>query len=306
MIEWIKIKNFKCFDEFETKGFNRINLIGGKNNVGKTALMEALCINSYSNDFQTFFTALTIPEITRYNKYPSIEKLIEKYNYFKIDTNIHQICLKVTELNSITSYKIEIDNQILDENKKLIDFKQKTKDNISFIDLSNLNFERLKNYYKYIQLADKEEYLNKLINSFDKEIEEFKFIDDEAMLKKNGKYFNLNEFGDGIKRFIFVILGLFKAKDGFLFIDEIENGIHYSKLDSLFELIFNLSKTNNIQVFISTHSKECIESYAKVAKKLNDKNITFIELIKNNDIKAMIYPYEWFIDEIEQNHEVRG
>jgi len=127
------------------------------------------------------------------------------------------------------------------------------------------------------------------------------------MLKKNGKYFNLNEFGDGIKRFIFIILGLFKSKNGFLFIDEIENGIHYSKLDRMFELIFNLSKEQNIQVFTTTHSKECIESFNRVAKKLEDKQISFIELIKHmNNIKAMVYPYEWFIDEIEQNHEVRG
>jgi hypothetical protein len=57
-----------------------------------------------------------------------------------------------------------------------------------------------------------------------------------------------------------------------------------------------------------THSKECIESYARVAKKLEDKEITFIELGRNdnNEIESIIYPYEWLIDEIEQNHEVRG
>ena len=41
-INKIKIENFKCFDKLEVNGLSRVNLIGGKNNVGKTALMEAL------------------------------------------------------------------------------------------------------------------------------------------------------------------------------------------------------------------------------------------------------------------------
>ena len=38
------------------------------------------------------------------------------------------------------------------------------------------------------------------------------------------------------------------------------------------------------------------------------KNISFVELGKNKDnkIKAMVYSYKWFLDEMEQNHEVRG
>ena len=37
-IKNIEIKNFKCFENFKADGFGRVNLIGGKNNVGKTAL----------------------------------------------------------------------------------------------------------------------------------------------------------------------------------------------------------------------------------------------------------------------------
>ena len=36
------IKNFRCFKDFSMDSFERINLIGGKNNVGKTTLLEAL------------------------------------------------------------------------------------------------------------------------------------------------------------------------------------------------------------------------------------------------------------------------
>lgn len=55
----IQIKDFKCFKDFEADGFKRVNLIGGKNNVGKTAFMEACYVNVHSNTIANIFTALT-------------------------------------------------------------------------------------------------------------------------------------------------------------------------------------------------------------------------------------------------------
>lgn len=40
------IKNFRGFDELTLEGLGRINLIAGKNNVGKTALLEALWVHN--------------------------------------------------------------------------------------------------------------------------------------------------------------------------------------------------------------------------------------------------------------------
>ena len=34
-LEWITVEEFKCFSNFHAEGFKRVNLIGGKNNVGK-------------------------------------------------------------------------------------------------------------------------------------------------------------------------------------------------------------------------------------------------------------------------------
>lgn len=42
MIRNLKISNLRCFERFDIQGFERINLFGGKNNSGKTALLEAL------------------------------------------------------------------------------------------------------------------------------------------------------------------------------------------------------------------------------------------------------------------------
>ncbi|MDM8566776.1 AAA family ATPase [Candidatus Halobeggiatoa sp. HSG11] len=42
MIKEINIENFRCFGTSTFSGFHQVNLIGGKNNVGKTAFLEAL------------------------------------------------------------------------------------------------------------------------------------------------------------------------------------------------------------------------------------------------------------------------
>lgn len=41
-----EIKNFRCFDHLKLDNLARVNLIGGMNNVGKTALLEALYLHS--------------------------------------------------------------------------------------------------------------------------------------------------------------------------------------------------------------------------------------------------------------------
>ena len=65
-IKRIEIKNFKCFEDFKAEGFGRVNLIGGKNNVGKTAFMEACYINLNSTNIDTFSTAIIKVSLEKY------------------------------------------------------------------------------------------------------------------------------------------------------------------------------------------------------------------------------------------------
>jgi hypothetical protein len=39
------VRNYRCFEELELTGLKRINLVAGRNNVGKTALLEALFLH---------------------------------------------------------------------------------------------------------------------------------------------------------------------------------------------------------------------------------------------------------------------
>ena len=50
MYQSFTVKNFRCFRDLTIESFNRVNLIAGTNNVGKTALLEALFLHIGPNN----------------------------------------------------------------------------------------------------------------------------------------------------------------------------------------------------------------------------------------------------------------
>jgi AAA15 family ATPase/GTPase len=68
MIQDIETNNFRCFDSLKVSGCKRINLISGKNNVGKTALLEAIFLNNMPTAATLFSLSDLRRESTRFNK----------------------------------------------------------------------------------------------------------------------------------------------------------------------------------------------------------------------------------------------
>ena len=75
----------------------------------------------------------------------------------------------------------------------------------------------------------------------------------------------LQSMGDGMTRVLQLILNALKAKNGFLLIDEFENGLHYSVQEQVWRLIFELASANQMQVFATTHSDDCVRAFSTVA-----------------------------------------
>ncbi len=182
--------------------------------------------------------------------------------------------------------------------------------NIVFLDTSIQSNSNYNKWYASIIEKNIEHNLDNLIQLFDKNIDTFRIVESKPKCRRvdNEKYYNLNEFGDGLGKFISFICLLQTNKNGYIFIDEIENGIHYSKLDMVWKTILTISKQQNVQVFATTHSKECIESYARVAKRLEDEEIAFIELgiNKYNKLDSIVMNSERFQRFIKLGNEVRG
>lgn len=315
----IEIIDYKCFKDFNAKKFKRVNLISGKNNVGKTAFMEALNINVNSDKLETFIYHLASVKISRNNLEFREKTNQESFDFFKesleeiscnIKSNIHKCSFSLKDINATKKFKIETNSNLYEVNINDFSYSIESSLNKKFIDNYGLSYSDIREVFIEIQKNEKEKLLDRYINEFDSSITSFKLLGDtpSCKLTDTQKYFELNEFGDGLSHYIGIICTLFACKDGFIFIDEIDNSIHYTQLEKLWEIIFTISKEVNCQVFATTHSKEMINAFAKVSKKLNDEDISFIELgrNKNNEIKSLTMNYEKLQRELESGNEIRG
>ena len=286
-IKNIEIKNFKLFKDFKAEGFGRVNLIGGKNNVGKTAFMEAVFINGISDNIEhLIFSLYEIFFIRNYLEYvtedtPTVSKVLDNIKNYSSISNIRSVEFKAELKNIKKSYRF------FNERKEKGEFSEDPEDyddvsNIQFIDNYGYTNYQLNKVYTSVQLKNKEEFLNNYIKQFDSDIKFFKIINEKPKCQvKNKEYMDLSEFGDGLKDYISIICSLYACENSYLFIDEIDNGIHYTQLDKLWEIILTISKEQNVQVFATTHSKECIESFNKIQKKLQDNENYYFEMYRN-------------------------
>ena len=75
----------------------------------------------------------------------------------------------------------------------------------------------------------------------------------------------LKSLGDGALRLYSVSLALANSRDGFLLIDEAENGLHYSIQRDFWRMVLQTAQANNVQVLATTHSEDCIRGFAEAA-----------------------------------------
>ena len=73
----------------------------------------------------------------------------------------------------------------------------------------------------------------------------------------------LKSLGDGAVRLFSVAMVLANSRDGFLVIDEAENGIHHSVQRKYWELILHSAQEFNVQVLATTHSWDCVRGFAQ-------------------------------------------
>jgi len=302
----IEIRNFKCFENFSAEGFGHVNLVGGKNNVGKTAFMEACYTNIFSHEsLDTPSMALSDIIMLRYNQVILQDLLLEKGKTY-IAKEIER---KILEFNhsKITSNIQDITCNCQKEDLGLRDKKHLRK---YFLGSTKVTNDKLEEAYGSILEQEMEDRIDALLKKVDSNIKSFRIINSEPKCNflNNSTFISIHELGDGFYKYLSILFSIVICRNSYLFIDEIENGIHYTNLDKLWEIILTLSREQNVQVFATTHSKECIESYARVAKKLNDKDITYTVLtkLKDGSIDAGVYDSNMFINTIEQEHEVRG
>lgn len=317
----LEIRNFRGFHHLQIERLGRVNLIVGKNNIGKTSLLEALQLYAAKGDFSTVIKMLEVREegVLYGNVLGALKYLF--YGRKAIDTDTKPIEIgpigateKVLQLiiswdltefkdgklqtrplqpgeshaHAILSPRF---NQHIEGQTLSFPLEASLPSNILKPDIQDINSvyitsdgldrRHFGDLWDKVALGKKEaedDVLNAL-RIVAPGIERLYFIGDArdgknripvVRLTDVDEPLPLRSLGDGIQRILGLTLALVNAKDGFLLIDEIESGIHYSALFELWQMIFRVAHRLNIQVFTTTHSWDCLEAFQEAA--LADKH----------------------------------
>lgn len=118
----------------------------------------------------------------------------------------------------------------------------------------------------------------------------------------------LRSMGDGLHRILDVVLRLVAIQDGFLLVDEFENGLHYSIHDRLWELVLKISTERSVQVFATTHSDDCVGAFSRVSLASEEAGVLYRIARPTSDQNAHFvrrYSEQTLLDAKEADVEVR-
>lgn len=346
MIESLKIKNFKNLNGLEIPHLSQINLISGQNNVGKSTLLEAIAI--YTNPSQIIEILRERDEFPLYKEENETERINQNTNAFSSlftdrkdevsENNIIEISDKENTLSIQFSYyspKTDIEYikkvititrqnktvSILHLNSPIDSLNQRLgidNDSNIIIKLNTepIGTEYIANFFDNIALTEKEDNVIGALQIIEPNLNKLAFIAEFqyrfrrpiVTLKGSNRRFPLKSMGDGINHILSIILALVNCENGYLLIDEIDNGLHYSVQENLWKVIFDLAKKLKIQVFATTHSNDCINSFTEVLKEENNASIGGfyrMQKRKSGRIELVEYNAEELNSVSEHNIEIR-
>ena len=193
-------------------------------------------------------------------------------------------------------------------------------DELPLIKIDDLYDNDLIHYYQQIVKNPKdEEKLIKLVQKIypDIGINRFSIFDlfnksDFLQISTNARtdYHTINEYGDGLIRILRILFEILVNKNKYVIIDEIEIGIHYSKMKDFWINIFKVCKELDVQLFATTHSDECSEAFVEASETASCENdIRLIKLEESSDkekIYSSTFKYNQISAGIESNVELRG
>lgn len=335
-IRSITISKFRGIENFEISKFSRINIFLGKNNVGKTSILEAVfLLTGISNPTLTnLINAIRVSGVTSneelswlfYNKDISSPIIIS-------DQNSRSVQLEPilgledgggsTPTSSASGIKIiGIKSEFIHQGKKgkasfyekdgditLEKSSYKEKILSGYLPPNRLKANLMSNIESIILGGEKLRLLE-ILKLFDSNIVDIEIINDKVyvQLLNIKDLIPISFVGDGLQRFIGICAAVLNPNSEVVLIDEIDNGLHYTILKQLWKSLIELSIRNNTQLFITTHNEESLRHLAMALEEDKDGidlSVFSIQMTKKAGLKAYRYTDQALQGAIEKEIEIR-
>lgn len=340
MFNKIEIERFRGIKYASIEGFKQINLFFGKNNCGKSSLLESIFLASgLSNPL----LPIHVNFMRGYNKSRLHDLKLDFYNLdstFPIhirmeneekrdlsislfEQNLNNVSLNADNANIISNrdeekYGLKFDFQV---NDKTFESQLRFEADVTRV-LPKEYVESLRCTYlspKYdfnasIQglkniLQNKDEhFIVEGLQLIEPRVKDFIYTDNEMLVDVGlEKRIPVNMMGDGARKIVSLLTAVYDCKDGALLVDEISNGFHYSVMGNLWKVLIDAAIRNNTQLFITTHDTDSIKGLRDAAIDKHNKLVAAFKLLKTagDELKAYHYSLESLDYSINQEIEVR-
>ena len=316
------IENFKNIKNLQLESLRKVNLIVGKNNVGKSTLLEAIALYlaqgvppylvqllerrgeltfrqdetdeerkehflSFFNDYKESYKKSDSVFVGENGSDPYGVRLNQVYVKERLekdeDGNERRIRTRLFE-EDLTESDTMLEPGLLVSSSMpgLLTYGGlrriwASKDSLvpfQYVDARVSDSEQNAILFDRISLSPDENHVVEALRIINPRIDRITFVTSSnkrdrypiVTLKDDPRRYRLSAMGDGINRILTIILSMLNCKNGVLLLDEFETGLHYSVQEQLWSIVFSLSETLNIQVFATSHSRDCIEGFANQNK----------------------------------------
>lgn len=368
MYKTFRVRNFRGLRKLDINSLERVNQIAGKNNVGKTTLLEALFLHTGPNIPGLIVAVNDFRGLQNHNMGEAFRDLFRDFNS---EANIqlrasgawgqNDRILRIS-LSELDQSQITFDNSANAELQRMGIKRRISNERVvlEYTDESGNAFESdgwmigaqmsggstrsmgiegrqveienrsgafyLPALYRDNPHEDAEKFSNLSVTRRHRKVESvMKRVEPRlqglsvitrgavpmihAELEGQERLLPMPLLGDGMNRLLSLALVIgASAKGTLILVDEIENGLHHSVMQSVWSGIAQFAREFDVQIFATTHSWECIHAAHKAFSEdeLYDFRLHRLDRIgDDDDIKAVTYDQETLEAALDMEFEVR-
>jgi predicted ATPase len=330
MFSRIKIEKYRGFQSCQLDGMTGVNLLVGKNNSGKTALLEGIHFLASGGDPMVLISAArqrgeVVIGGRDESSFLDVSHFfhghdVEQGSFFSVsaENGTPPVTAKIILAEEVEQQESRFDDSrdgppafalnieggpaeqkrprplFLSEEGGLLDLRrisirQRSSDErgngppIVFITPESVEPGPLGAMWNNVLRDKREGEVRQAMQILEPRIEDIVFQTGESMPRPSARHFAgrsrvlvslagdrrrvpMGSMGDGMRRLLALSISLIHARGGFLIVDEIDTGFHYSIMAKMWELVVRIAKESKIQVFATTHSADCVRGLGILCK----------------------------------------
>jgi predicted ATPase len=282
MLKSISLTNFRGFASLELKDLQRVNLIVGQNNSGKTSLLEAilwLCQPTDCGKLPSQFRPQSGSVEQRYFHWLLRDGEAVKSGVIRGATEDAQLEIALAPVSAPEPSQPDPKGprqMICSGGVKAWTYPKTGRLAYRVLSSEQRRPEQLVPLVgQTLRKKDGEETMQRLLNQVDPRIRKIRVDpgqDGNQVVVDLGlsELVPLAQAGQGVYRLVTIFGEIISQPPNVMLVDEIENGLHHSVLETFWTGIAGLAEALEVQVFATTHSQECLEAaHAAFASRKN-------------------------------------